>query len=125
MNDGDFWNDQESAQKTIAEFKIIKAQTDGLTAVMADFEDAQLGYELAREESDDELLEEADEKLFTLAGRMDKNLPAYGELLAYLKQTCDQPVGAMKQAQLAFEEDRLTAAERWIARAAAWDPLTG
>jgi peptide chain release factor 2 len=72
MNEGDFWGNQEAAQKTIAEFKVMKAQTDGLTGVMSDFENARLGYELAREEDDSELLEEADEQLFGLAERMEK-----------------------------------------------------
>ena len=72
MNGAAFWDDQDAAQKVIAEFKLLKAQTDGLAGVIDDFENATLGYELAREENDDELLTEADEQLFQLNGRMEK-----------------------------------------------------
>jgi len=72
MNEPDFWSDQESAKKTISEYKLLKAQTDGLSQVIASFEDAQIGYELAREEDDRELLEETDEQLHRLCQQMDK-----------------------------------------------------
>ena len=72
MNQADFWNNQEAAQKVITEFKLLKAQTDGLAGVISDFEDAQVGYELAREAQDDELLAEIDESLFQLTRRMEK-----------------------------------------------------
>lgn len=72
MNGADFWNDQEAAQKTIGEFKLIKAQTDGLGDVIERFDDATVGYELAREADDADLLEEVDENLFTLAADMEK-----------------------------------------------------
>lgn len=67
-----FWNDQEAAKKVVAELKLIKAQTDPLKKVIADFEDAKLAYEMARESGDDGLLGEADESLFQLLGRMDQ-----------------------------------------------------
>jgi hypothetical protein len=47
MNSADFWNNQKAARKTIEDFKTLRAQTDGLGAVITDFEDAQVGYELA------------------------------------------------------------------------------
>lgn len=72
MNSVDFWNDQEAAQRTIAEFKLLKAQTEGLEEVMADFEDAKVGYELAHDAGDDELLKETDETLHDLTRRMEK-----------------------------------------------------
>ena len=72
MNQDGFWDSPDAAQKVIAEFKLLKAQTDGLAGVIDDFENATLGYELAREENDDELLTEADEQLFQLNGRMEK-----------------------------------------------------
>ena len=72
MNSADFWNNQKLAQKTIEEFKLLKAQTDDLGKVITDFEDAVVGYELAKEAGDKELLAETDERLFHLAGRMDK-----------------------------------------------------
>ncbi|MAT82540.1 MAG: peptide chain release factor 2 [Phycisphaerae bacterium] len=72
MNEADFWNNQEAAQKVISEFKLLKAQTEGLEAVIGEFEDAQVGYELAKEAGDDELLTEVDENLHQLTRRMEK-----------------------------------------------------
>ncbi len=72
MNEPDFWNSQEKAQQTIGEYKLLKAQTEGLESVIVDFEDAKVGYELAREAGDDDLLKETDEQLFDLTRRMDR-----------------------------------------------------
>lgn len=72
MNDADFWSDQEAAQKTIAKFKLAKAQTEGLEAVLTEFEDVQVGYELAREAGDAELLEEVDGSLHALVSKMER-----------------------------------------------------
>jgi peptide chain release factor 2 len=72
MNSADFWSNQEKAQKTITEFKTLKAQTEPLESVIADFENAKVGYELAREAGDRELLEETDNVLHDLNGRMGK-----------------------------------------------------
>ena len=72
MNDASFWNDQDAAQKVITEFKLLKAQTDGLATVIAEFDDATVGYELAREADDDELLAEVDESLFQLVRKLEK-----------------------------------------------------
>ncbi len=71
MNTADFWSSQEKAQKTIAEFKTLKAQTEGLETVIADFANAKVGYELAREAGDRELLEETDAVLHDLTERME------------------------------------------------------
>jgi peptide chain release factor 2 len=72
MNAADFWNDQDKAQQVIGEYKLLKAQTEGLEDVIATFEDAQVGYELAREGDDAELLGETDERLFQLNQRMER-----------------------------------------------------
>jgi peptide chain release factor 2 len=72
MNEPDFWNSQEKAQQTISEFKLIKAQIDPLEEVIEAFENAQVGYELAREEKDQELLAETDEQLYQLQKKMDR-----------------------------------------------------
>ena len=72
MNAADFWENQNAAQKVIDEYKVLKAQTEDLENVISDFEDAQVGYDLAKEAGDDELLKEVDEQLFTLQNRMDK-----------------------------------------------------
>jgi len=71
MGAGDFWDDQESAKKVVGHLKLIKAQTDPLSKVMEDFENASLAFEMAKEAGDDALLEEADEALFGLLGRME------------------------------------------------------
>ena len=60
MNADGFWNDQEAAQKVIAEFKLLKTQVDPLEDVIARLEDVNVGLELAREADDRDLLEEAD-----------------------------------------------------------------
>ena len=72
MNTADFWNDQEAAQKVISEFKLLKAQTEGLENVISEYEDATVGYELAKEAGDEELLIEVDGQLFKLKRRMEK-----------------------------------------------------
>ena len=72
MNEADFWNDQAAAQKVINKYQQFKAQTEPLEDVLAAFDDAKLGYELAKEADDNDLLVEADEQLFTLTAKMDK-----------------------------------------------------
>jgi len=72
MNAAGFWDSQEKAQSTISEYKILKVQTEGLEEVLSSFEEATLGYELAREAGDRELLVEADQRLFELTAQMDR-----------------------------------------------------
>lgn len=72
MNEADFWNNQELAQETIAEYKIVKAQTQDLEDAIEELENARIGYELAREENDQELLAEVDEQLYQLNQRMQR-----------------------------------------------------
>ncbi len=80
MESADFWNTQSQAQKIVQELKGLKAQVDPLKAVIVEFEDARLAYEMAKSEGDKDLLAEADQKLFEIygdrendvAGRMDK-----------------------------------------------------
>jgi peptide chain release factor 2 len=83
MNGADFWNSQEAAQKVISRYKLLKAQTEGLEEMLTSgfevdgthigsFEDLQLGYEMARESDDAELLAEADEGLFQMNIRLGK-----------------------------------------------------
>jgi len=72
MGATDFWDNQDQANKVVAEFKLVKAQTEPLRVVMEDFENAKLAYEMSREEGDPDLLGEADEQLHELLGRMDK-----------------------------------------------------
>lgn len=72
MNEADFWNSQEAAQKVIEEYRLLKAQTEGLEDIIDRFENAVVGYELAKEANDDELLEETDQSLYELIGKMAK-----------------------------------------------------
>ena len=72
MGQPGFWDNQDKAQEIVAQLKNIKAQTSPLTAFVADFEDAAVAYQLAKEENDDELLAEADELLFQLTKRMEQ-----------------------------------------------------
>ncbi len=72
MNEADFWNDPVAAQKVINHYQQLKAQTEPLEEVLAQFEEAEVTYELAKEALDRELLTEADEQLFELTKRMDK-----------------------------------------------------
>ncbi len=83
MNGADFWNNQEAAQKVISQYKLLKAQTEGLEQLLTSgfdvngthvgsFEDLKLGYEMAREVDDAELLAEADEGLFQMDIRLGK-----------------------------------------------------
>jgi len=71
MGAADFWNDQDAAQTVVAEMKLLKAQVDPLSAIVDDFENATVAYEMAREAEDADLLAEADESLFDLTGRME------------------------------------------------------
>ncbi len=70
MGEADFWNNQDKAQAIVRQLKTIKAQVTPLKGVISDFEDAAVGYELAKEEGDAELLAETDEQLFDLCKRM-------------------------------------------------------
>ena len=72
MGGGDFWNNQEAAQKVIGEYQLLKAQTEGLSKVIESFEDAKVGYELAHEDGDEDLLAEADESLYQLTRNMER-----------------------------------------------------
>jgi len=72
MNSVEFWNSPESAQKVISRFKLVKAQIEPLEKAIKDHEDALVGLELAREEQDQELLEETDSQLHALEKDMDK-----------------------------------------------------
>lgn len=69
MEGPEFWNNQTQAQKVVGELKGLKAQFDPLKAVVADFEDAKLAYQMAKEVGDKDLLAEADEKLYSLYGK--------------------------------------------------------
>ncbi len=72
MGAADFWDNQEAAQKTVAQLKLLKAQITPVSEFQSALEDAMVGYELAREEKDDDLLTETDEQLFKLTSRIEQ-----------------------------------------------------
>ncbi len=68
MEAADFWDKPGEARRIVEEVKVLKAKTEPLRRVIADFEDAKIGYEMAKESGDKDLLAEADQKLFEIAG---------------------------------------------------------
>lgn len=72
MNDGNLWDNQKEAQRVIADLKVVRAQTEPLEAAIAEFEEAKVAYELAKESGDADLLAEADEKLYGLTQSMER-----------------------------------------------------
>lgn len=56
----------------VAALKTLRAQTEPLSNVMKEFEDAKVAYEMSKEAGDKDLLKEADQQLFDLIGRMAK-----------------------------------------------------
>lgn len=72
MGEAGFWDDQTAAQKTIDSYKVLKAQTEDLEGVIESFEDTKVGFELAKEGDDADLLAEVDGQLLQLQNRMDR-----------------------------------------------------
>ena len=70
MGAADFWDHPDKAQKVVADMKLLKAQIGPLTDAQAEFDDAVVGYELAKEAGDKDMLAEADETLYQLLGKM-------------------------------------------------------
>ncbi|MFM1823037.1 MAG: Peptide chain release factor 2 [Planctomycetota bacterium] len=72
MNADGFWDDPKTAQKVIGESKLVRAQVEPLEEAIRLLEDATVGYELAKEAGDKDMLAEVDETLFGLQDKMDK-----------------------------------------------------
>lgn len=72
MGSATFWDNQESAQKTVGELKTIKAQITPVEDALGALEDAKVAWEMGKEEGDEDLIAEADEALFTLHPIIDK-----------------------------------------------------
>jgi tetratricopeptide (TPR) repeat protein len=53
---------------------------------------------------------------------MERDPVSFAEVKAYLAATCDQPAGALRQAQLHMAEGRMADAEAWARKGMAWDP---
>jgi peptide chain release factor 2 len=72
MGQADFWDDQDKAQVVVGEMKRVKGIVDPLRKAIAEFEDAKVALEMAKEAGDDDLLVEADESLHGLERKMDR-----------------------------------------------------
>ncbi|MFM8816811.1 MAG: PCRF domain-containing protein, partial [Phycisphaerales bacterium] len=72
MESADFWSEPRSAQRVIDELKVVRAQIEPLEAAMKALEDAKVGYEMAREANDHDLLVEVDESIHRLEADMEK-----------------------------------------------------
>ena len=72
MESAEFWNEPRSAQKVIDELKVIRAQIEPLEAAMKAYEDAEVGYQMAKEAGDADLLVEVDAGIHQLVQDMEK-----------------------------------------------------
>lgn len=66
MAEPDFWNDQDTAQKLIAETNRLKEKKDSFLALKKQFEDEEAALELLREETDPDLQAEVESDLAKL-----------------------------------------------------------
>ncbi|MCA8911155.1 MAG: peptide chain release factor 2 [Planctomycetes bacterium] len=63
MNAEGFWDNQESAQKTVGNMKRVKAQVDPIRKLLAKFDDIQAMLDLANEAEDEATFVEAEKEL--------------------------------------------------------------
>jgi len=89
----DFWNNQESAQKTVQALKKVRAITDPLLKLGKQLEEVALLDELAREEKDEKTREEVRSRLV----EMDRELDRF-ELRSLMVQDAD-PLGCFLSIQ--------------------------
>src|SRR5699024_3010036 len=66
MSEPNFWNDQAAAQKVIDESNWLKGKVDQFEKINGQFEDAEVLYEMGKEENDGELMEEFIETVSSL-----------------------------------------------------------
>lgn len=72
MESPEFWSSQDKAQAVVAELKRLKAQLEPVEKIQTRLEDATVGYQMAKEAGDKDLLAEADQSLFELTSEMEK-----------------------------------------------------
>ena len=72
MNSADFWNNQEAAQKVVAELKGLKATIEPLQAIEREAQDLRVLYDMGREEQDQPTIEEADAQLTQLEAALEQ-----------------------------------------------------
>ena len=63
MEDQNFWNDVESSNRIMKEMKNLKDTIAEFEAIQTSFDDIEVMIEMAEEEDDDDLVEEAGESL--------------------------------------------------------------
>ncbi|UHA76033.1 peptide chain release factor 2 [Paenibacillus sp. 481] len=85
MSAPDFWDDNERAQGIIAELNGIKGITDQYSALHQEYEDAQMMFELAEEEDDEDLASELGETVKQLLSKVENF-----ELQLLLSETYDK-----------------------------------
>jgi peptide chain release factor 2 len=85
MSAPDFWNDQEAAQKIIAEANAVKSVVEQFQTLWSEYEDAQAMAELVEEEEDESMAQELAQSLRSLADKL-KNF----ELQLLLNQPYDK-----------------------------------
>ncbi len=85
MTAGDFWNNQEEAQKTVAKVKAVKNVLDPYKKLQSKVEDFAVMAELVEMEPDEELLAEADDSWAELEAELDKM-----ELFSFLSGKTDR-----------------------------------
>ncbi|AQR78607.1 peptide chain release factor 2 [Paenibacillus larvae subsp. pulvifaciens] len=67
----DFWDDQEKAQKTIAELNAIKGSVEQFQALSSEFGDIEVMAQLAEEEDDESLAAEVAESIKGIVGKLE------------------------------------------------------
>lgn len=71
MSAADFWDDNDRAQKIIAELNSIKSVVEEFQALVQEYDDLSVLLELVEEEQDDGMLVELDKGIRQLAGKME------------------------------------------------------
>src|SRR5699024_5789560 len=66
MTEPNFWDDNNAAQKVIDEMNWLKGKVNQFSEMESQLEDAEAMYELAKEEDEEELLDEMMEEVSSL-----------------------------------------------------------
>ncbi|HOE66236.1 MAG TPA: peptide chain release factor 2 [Candidatus Hydrogenedentes bacterium] len=72
MSAGDFWNDPESAQKTVQQLKALKGIVNAPDELLRELEDAQVLVELAQSEGDESMGAELEALAISLQEKLDR-----------------------------------------------------
>lgn len=68
----DFWDDNERAQKTIAELNAIKGSVDQFQALASEYEDLDVMVQLAEEEGDEAMIQEVASSISALVRKLEE-----------------------------------------------------